>query len=133
MAAPGLEAPVSAATPEVALPPTKPSEILSAAADLIEPEGRWTKGAFARDQAGHIVQVESQNASCFCVAGAIYKVAGRRQSTRVGRLIDQLSAPLQAGGRYRGLADFNDHPERTQAEVVSALRQAAEKAREQGS
>jgi hypothetical protein len=31
-AAPGLEAPVSAATPEVALPPTKPSEILSAAA-----------------------------------------------------------------------------------------------------
>ncbi len=52
------------------------ADILNAAADLLEPEGAWIQGAFARDANRHQVYYGSSDACCWCVSGAIRKVAG---------------------------------------------------------
>lgn len=49
-------------------------EILKAARKLLEPEGSWTKGFFARSSANKPVEVESDLACKFCTLGAIKKV-----------------------------------------------------------
>lgn len=94
-------------------------EILNAAADLIEPAGRWTRKALARNARGTAVDPRKSTAVCWCAAGAIQRVvAGDR---------DQLQRLLAV---VRSVTDFpvqlwNDGLGRTQAEVVAALREAA--------
>lgn len=108
--------------------PTKPSEILSAAADLIEPQGRWTQGVYGR-RAGKQVAIEHlAMADCFCTAGATLRITEGRSDRRV----EEALLKIGRRGGYSNIADWNDDPDRTQAEVVSALRQASEKAREAG-
>jgi hypothetical protein len=51
------------------------ADILRSAADLIEPEGAWTKGAFARCNDGIAIFYTSPDACSWCVSGAIRKVA----------------------------------------------------------
>lgn len=109
------------------------ADILTAAADLIEPEGRWTQGHTARDRDGRVVPCDARNAFCYCAIGALWRAGG------LARLTEARTALAQALGyhadkynRWRGKAPvpcWNDAPERTQAEVVAALRAAAEKAR----
>lgn len=106
----------------------KPSDILSAAADLIEPEGRWTQGVYARRDGRQVAIQDIEDADCFCAVGAIKRITG-------GPVSGYLTDVLNGIGRRRGydhVAAWNDAPERKQAEVVAALRQAAEKAREKG-
>lgn len=100
-----------------------PSQVLDAAADLIEPEGCWTQREWARDGDGRGA-CHPDDAACWCGWGAI-------EVSSVG------------GGDTRALAHsfvqrcgfsigWNDAPERTQAEVVAVLRKAAELARSEG-
>lgn len=110
----------------------KSSQILSAAADLIEPEGRWTQGALSRNRKGEWVPESQKSAVCFCAMGAIWRSARDLVGSDVSyRHADPASNVLRevVGGP---VADWNDAPARKQAEVVTALRQAAEKAREAG-
>lgn len=97
------------------------SEILFAAADLIEPEGAWSGGG-----------KQPTHSACYCAAIAVDTVCGciGHPDGEVARefLSDHLGAPNHTVGIYQ----WNDAPERTQAEVVAKLREAAEKAREQG-
>lgn len=98
-----------------------PSEVLLAAADLIEPEGAWTQRAFARDRHGTALTARSYGAVCWCADGAIIHSAGDEA---------YLHGPCLAAV-YRIIPDtllinhWNDAPDRTQAEVVAALREAA--------
>lgn len=106
------------------------SEILFAAADLIEPEGAWTQRAIARDRKG-LIAIGEGTAVCWCAIGAIIKVGGAWEA--IERTEKLLALPDAARvGDLRPLAAFNDAPERTQEEVVAKLREAAERAREQG-
>lgn len=116
--------------------PMKPSEVLAKAADLIEPKGAWTRGAFSRKSARHKGKrryVPFHEARCFCVLGAIAHVLGgnadetRAVNSDAARYLDRLSEI----GR-EGPVSFNDAPGRTQAEVVAALRKAADLARSEG-
>lgn len=99
------------------------ADVLERAADLIEPEGKWTQQIYARTEDGRSTDVQDPEAICFCMAGALARVAGdfneRFISAKqvVGNILD------------RGMADWNDAPERTQPEVVAALRRAATLAR----
>ena len=102
------------------------ADILARAADLIEPEGAWTQGEEARDAHGEgLEDFSGTDAVCWCAGGAIWKAA---------RLLGVVrGAPFQ---RYfelflgvTGVPEWNDAPERTQAEVVAKLREAAAKAR----
>jgi hypothetical protein len=108
---------------------TKPSEILSAAADLIEQPGRWTQGAFARTQHKIATEALDESAVCFCASGAIYRASGKRTSTAL-RTIDAASEVARRHGASN-IADFNDTAS-TALEVSGLLRKAAQKAREQG-
>lgn len=99
------------------------ADILTAAADLIAPEGGWTQGTFARDSEGKQTGWRDPEAACFCVSGAIARANGGLWTAW-----NAFDAYCRKRG-FRHMAEFNDEPRRTQAEVVAALRQAAEKAR----
>lgn len=100
------------------------ADILDQAADLIEPEGAWTQGWFARDRHGHKVPTWSPDAVCWCAIGAILRAANLPSVAGAARShIFSLVGPIP---------DFNDAPERTQAEVVAKLREAAALARQGG-
>lgn len=108
------------------------ADILDRAADLIEPEGAWTQGAFVRDAFGSDVyeafREEAADAACFCLYGAIGSVIGRdpegyRDADPLLEAVLGVSSPYE-------VAKWNDAPERTQAEVVAKLREAALLARQ---
>lgn len=108
----------------------KPSEILSAAADLIEPEGAWTQGANARlrNALGQPTGASDPKAACWCAFGAMLR------KTSAPSLNPFYAATGYAEKVIDGvnLRCWNDEKGRTQAEVVSALRKAAELARSEG-
>lgn len=101
------------------------ADILDAAADLIEPEGAWTQGAFARHRSGNPIGPLESNAACWCASGAIQRADSRRRFSPAWEDFNDYAVSLG----FLHMAAFNDAPERTQAEVVAALRAAAEKAR----
>jgi hypothetical protein len=100
------------------------ADILRQAADLIEPKGAWTKHAMAREIGGRHVPVESTTAVCWCAVGAIVRLAPGYAANQL--YCDAIRAiERQVGGPVPA---FNDAAGRTQAEVVAALRAAADKA-----
>lgn len=105
--------------------PKTVADILTAAADLIERPGGWTQGVFARDANGCNAGWRQENAECFCVSGALSRVGGHPEFNLAWQAFN--SWTMRRG--FPHLAKWNDAPERTQAEVVAALRAAAKKAR----
>jgi hypothetical protein len=102
------------------------AEILERAADLIEPEGRWTQGALAKSKTGRQVIPEGRSAVCWCVYGAIQRITGTPLGSRA--LWDALKASVGTVN----IASWNDTRGRTQAEAVAALREAAALAEQGG-
>lgn len=98
------------------------ADILDRAADLIEPEGAWIQGDWALDAEGNAAGYHG--GVCWCADGAILQVA----HSIPGGPDEAWEAFTDAVGV--SLIGFNDAPGRTQAEVVAALRAAAEKARQ---
>jgi hypothetical protein len=94
------------------------SEILNAAADLLEKPGAWTQQDYAFDPDGVAVDARNERASCFCALGAIRHAGGYP---------DDVNPAASVLGQFVGdlVCDWNDAPGRTQAEVVAALRAAA--------
>jgi hypothetical protein len=114
------------------------ADVLERAADLIEPEGRWTQGAFSRNADGSADLDEDETAAsnpvCWCALGAIAEVAG----ADVTRLLTfastntevQAKAALYLSRHLNALVeDWNDNPDRAHSEVVAKLREAAALAR----
>lgn len=106
----------------------KPSEVLAKAASLIESEGAWIQGALTLDADGNENEQDWQHAVCFCASGAI-GYASNDDEDLWDRSIGYLDYAI---GCDDTVPDWNDHPERTQAEVVKALRDAADLARAEG-
>lgn len=104
------------------------SEILDKAADLIEPEGAWTQDAWFLTKTGKETQSKA-HAACMCAEGAI-AVAAKVKAVHVWKTpaYEALAAIIGNGD----IAEWNDAHERTQQEVVTALREAARKEREAG-
>jgi hypothetical protein len=121
------------------------SEILDAAADLLEPEGAWTQEAFSRNADGSCDFSEDGDDDpivaaapvCWCALGAITAVTGEDPLSYstfsvLGGAASSRARQFLNDFLDRTVEDWNDDPSRTQAEVVAKLREAAEKAREQG-
>jgi hypothetical protein len=69
-------------------------DVLKKARDILEPEGAWTKGEYARGVNHERVSIKNKDAVCFCASGAIYRAT---------------------------IAIFNDDPETTQLHVLMAF------------
>lgn len=109
------------------------ADILKKAADLLEKPGAWTQGDYARDDFGlglgdydeHELEDGRFSPVCFCTIGAINHVRGADLGSSVWGVTRR---PLWDVIGERNIADWNDEPGRTQAEVVAALRDAATRA-----
>lgn len=101
------------------------SEVLSKAADLLEKPGAWTQGASSRNASGDPDDdnVIRRDAVCWCAYGAILKAAG--ETLIIGSPRAAAAAEIIDGIVVADVTQWNDDPNRTQAEVVEALRQAA--------
>lgn len=106
--------------------PKSVADVLDAAADLLSKPGAWTQGAYARDADGKDVNPTERvyrptSATCFCIYGAIAAVCD-----------GNITLWARISPHNLGLPDtgWNDEAERTQDEVVSKLREAAQAARE---
>jgi hypothetical protein len=108
--------------------------LLLAAADLIEPPGKWVQGGLAGDQYGRPLRGAVTGADfcghCWCVFGAIDKAWWN------ARCIDHQNISLSAADaakmrlqEHLGMNPmaWNDQAGRVQAEAVAALREAAAK------
>jgi hypothetical protein len=104
----------------------KVSEILSKAADLIEPEGAWLQAYSAKNADGEPVSSSDARACKFCIYGAMARICDRDADARQ-RARDFIHPVIGT----ELISIWNDAPERTQAEVVSALREASTLAKEQ--
>jgi hypothetical protein len=93
-------------------------EVFQDAAALVE-DG-WTQGHMARDADGDMADALGDRATCWCALGALYRAVGDD-----GDLFRNVSVTL---ARQIGTAVpiWNDAPDRTQAEVIAALRRAAQ-------
>jgi hypothetical protein len=122
----------------------KPSEVLDRAADLIEPEGAWTQFIAAAeapladpddvptDEDGDIIEPDetAPEMRCWCATGAIWKAANLGPFPAAPMAEAATDFVRQVVGY--SVTSWNDAPERTQAEVVAALRKAADLARADG-
>ncbi len=90
-------------------------EVLERAKKLIENPVNWIKHANARDAHGYAVNARSEDAVCFCMMGALF---------HAGSLgIDDPYWALRAV-LHEGIVEWNDHPNRTHAEVLAAFDRA---------
>ena len=107
---------------------TTSTEILNAAADLLEPDGAWCQREYARDADGYVTTPYSSNAVSWCAMGAIARtcqITDEASAEDFYRARDRLRETLAWEGSP-DTADWNDATERTQAEVVAMLRRVAE-------
>ena len=95
-----------------------PAEVLRKAADLIRPPGCWTQGVRARNAEGEPVIIDDPKAVSFCFVTAILKQGDLMISLTAMHCVEKVVGELDT--------IWNDHPDRTQAEVVAALRMAAD-------
>lgn len=102
----------------------KNRDLILAAADLIEGEGRWTQGYTARNEYGQPVSNGHMEAVCWCAIGALRRVSGEENLENIVAV--KLGLNCSPIGKPHPLAAFNDAENRSQSEVVSALRRAAE-------
>lgn len=110
---------------------------LKAARVLVEDPRNWTKGMYfgKHDEAGVCVVSPADAAECYCMQGAVLKVAGLAKGvdglgyagvlTKQFRELDGLLA-ASVRGRMRGLAtwNFNDHEQTTHEEVLQTFDRA---------
>lgn len=99
------------------------TDVLNQAADLIE-KG-WTQKTLARNKQDQGCSPNNKNAVAWCVMGALLRVTDR--SITYFTALNTLRGQMELG---TSINSWNDHPKRTQAEVVTALRAAARKAEE---
>lgn len=117
------------------------AEVLRRAADLIEPQGAWTQGAFGRladmqpvgqDVRKVLDDLVDDAVVCRCALGAIVTAYGRDYDDFDLPNDQPASVALSAVIDCRSVALWNDHERRTQAEVVAKLREAARRQEAEG-
>jgi len=104
-------------------PAKTPLQILRDARELLSDEKRWTQGALGRDENGVLLCADQlDRAQCYCAFGGLL-AAGDDATTGDFRalplLIDAIDLQPDAG-----IGDWNDAPDRTHADVLTAFDRA---------
>lgn len=82
--------------------------------ELLAIPDRWTKGAYARDINGAIVDCQSGHAACWCLDGAVHRCYP--SLTEKANMLDLLDTAIG-----HQATTWNDAPERTHAEVLELV------------
>lgn len=93
------------------------AQTLQGAIDLLSRRGGWTKGEAAKDSAGNSVYVHDEDATCFCVFGAVRRAAGEHNDSYTA-----MSALEKQIGTY-AIGSWNDRQKSKRA-VLAALSKA---------
>jgi hypothetical protein len=99
--------------------------LLRNARDLVAQS--WCRGADARDGVGAAVEPWDESAESWSLLGALVAVLEHEAAVRGELPLDQLAVALDALAGLideESLADWNDDPRRTHADVVAVLRDA---------
>ena len=96
---------------------TTTADILRDARALIDSPEKWTKHYEARDADGNETWYGDDRAVCWCAFGALFKAGWYQPS-----LSDAVEALETVVGRI--IDEWNDAPERTNAEVLAAFDRA---------
>lgn len=102
---------------------------LIAARALIDAPEKWTQGVYARDADGEELGFCDDSSVCFCVEGAIYTAINRGHSSAVDTA---MAALMSMSPCIQNLAQWNDAPDRTHADVMQRFDRAIAKARAAG-
>jgi len=96
-------------------------------------ERGWTQGADARDLYGDECSPNEEEAECYCANGAICRAfyaasfTDRREQIHIAEGLLNTAIGQEPGGPLHWpYIDWNDAPERTQAEVLAAFDRAIE-------
>lgn len=98
--------------------------VLRRAAELIAEPEKWCQGDHARDRFLNPCLPSSDKAQCWCMLGAIVRAADTIDSN-LYRAADAIAEHL-GGYKRTSIGRWNDNPSRTHAEVLAALRAAAD-------
>ena len=100
------------------------TEFYNKAAALIE-KG-WNQNVYSEDEKGRVCEPRNRLAVSWCLSGALLRALNS----------SELDCSLKEARAYLGLrvavATWNDHPDRTQRDVVMLLKNAARRADEEG-
>lgn len=96
-------------------------EVLRAAREVISDPKRWTQGHFARTVEGLLASADSPVAASWCAIGAVRKVCLEIDDRF--HAYEALEAVIP-----ENVADWNDDPVRTHAEVLTAFDRAISRA-----
>ena len=105
---------------------TTSTDILLAAADLLDAPGAWCRGAFARDAESRPVSARDPSAECWCAFGAISRASQDADHAAHDTACMRLSEQLAREGYEPGIVDWNEDDFRTRTQVVRMLRRAAQ-------
>ena len=110
--------------------PTKPyniAERLESVKKIVA--SGWTQQHYARDEKGIQTFIHDDEATCWCIMGAIYKTANDlRSQARHMCTAEMVGVLREANGWEEGyhIPTWNDEPGRTQEEVIAAIETAIE-------
>lgn len=94
--------------------------VLRRAAELIAEPEKWCQGSFAKNGRGGSEMPDSDAAVQWCAFGALARFCH-------GQILDDASEVVMANiSEEEGIVHWNDQPERQHAEVLAALRAAAD-------
>jgi hypothetical protein len=81
----------------------------------------WCQGAYARDAAGNMTAIRAEEATSYCLLGAMHVVTGGKTAP----LRDKLYPALR-GRDFNDITSFNDDPATTKETVLALLAEIGE-------
>jgi hypothetical protein len=113
--------------------PTKPSEALRAARELLSDPKRWTKGELARTDEGLPTNVIYDDAVCFCAEGAILRATKEDSfsSFRMNLSEKTLNFVRKAIGKDE-IYEWNDRSKCKHSDIMAGFTRAIALAEEAG-
>lgn len=108
--------------------PTSTVEVWDRVLDLLAEPSRWYQGWFAADTQGFPCEAVSCQAVCYCTLGAVSKVTRGAPALEFDA-VTRLTWAVACLG-YGSVPSWNDHPDRTHAEVLDLVRTLRAKAAE---
>ena len=103
-------------------------ECLKAVRERLAVPEQWTQGEYARDEMGVSIGSCCYDAQRWCLLGAVFRESEGldADSNADSEALDLLQEAV--GSKGKGLAEWQDAPERTHAEVLAVIDAAIERA-----